>query len=307
MPAHAAPELLSLFMIAALGFILKLKGFISADIDKWLAKFVLCIALPCAIIRSLFRVETELDGAFWLRIFAFTGVTYLFMFAFAAVITGLLRVDAVTKRSYLFMAMFNNVGNLAFPVMGALYGDLGLLYATAFTVVFSVLIWTVGLWILRSEKDKFSLRVVFTPPLIAIIAGNIAYFLRIPVPGSVHLSISALGGTLAPFTMLVIGSFLAELRPREILADKQMWVFVASKQLLLPVVFFIAASMLFGDSTIAAICTMMVAMPCAISNAAFMSGRGAGAGFAARVIVLSTIVFMLALPVFVFVLGKFSA
>ena len=304
---HAAPELLSLFFMAALGFFLKRGGFLNTDIDQWLAKFALYIALPCTVILSLFRTQAGLNGAYWLRIFAFTAAAYLFMFVFTTAITSPFRGGSIIKRSYRFMGMFNNVGNLAFPIVGALYGDLGILYATAFTVVFSVLLWTAGLWLLRGEKDKFSLRAIFTPPLIAIIAGYAAYFLRVPVPGPVYISLSRLAGTLAPFAMLIIGSLLAEIRPREMFADKQMWLFVILKQILMPAMFYIAASFIFGDNTIAAICTMMVAMPCAISNAAFMSGRGAGAGFAARAIVLSTLVFLLALPVFVFVLGRLTA
>ena len=73
---------------------------------------------------------------------------------------------------------------MGFPLIRALFGSEGLLYASAFVTVFNILLWTLGYGMVSGKTQmKEVLRSIFTCPcILAVIVGLILYLGRIPVP-----------------------------------------------------------------------------------------------------------------------------
>ncbi|MDR2503963.1 MAG: hypothetical protein LBD82_06260, partial [Deltaproteobacteria bacterium] len=73
-----------------------------------------------------------------------------------------------------------------------------------------------------------------------------------------------------------------------IFLDALLWKIILLKQAALPLVFFGLMRLFVDDRETLSITTLMIAMPSAVSNVAFIKSSGADASLAARVVVSTT-------------------
>ena len=66
-----------------------------------------------------------------------------------------------------FACAFSNAGYMGFPLIRALFGEEGVLYASAFLTMFNILVWTLGVAVLSGKAEpRQVLRSVVTCPCI---------------------------------------------------------------------------------------------------------------------------------------------
>ena len=57
-----------------------------------------------------------------------------------------------------FGAVFSNCGFMGYPLMTALLGSIGVFYGSAYVVVFTVLTWTMGVYMITHDTSKLRLK-----------------------------------------------------------------------------------------------------------------------------------------------------
>jgi len=288
-------EIFSLIALLAVGIIIKKKGHVSAEMERGLGNFMLYISIPAMLIVSLNNLDVGTDLDFWLRLPALVGGAYVFIIVFSLASVRFLRYSAHRRNTLTIMMIFSNVGNIAIPVLGAMFGSEGILYSAMFMLFFSALLWTIGLVILRGSAAGLTFRMFLSPPLVAVFVGLALFFSPFQLPHFVALPLAQLGSTVVLLGMLIVGFALATLKPADILGNKPLWGIVLFRQLAMPPIFFILASLIVSDWRAVAITTMMVAMPSGVSAAAFVINYNGDGALAAQAVVATTFV---ALPVF---------
>ena len=100
---------------------------------------------------------------------------------------------------------------MGFPLIEALFGAEGLLYASIFNTFFNILIWTAGTALLApGSQEKHSLgQLLKKPALLAVVLGLILYLGQVPVPDLISTPLSLLGGMNTPLSMLITGIIIA--------------------------------------------------------------------------------------------------
>ena len=75
---------------------------------------------------------------------------------------------------------------MGLPLISALFGSEGLLYASAFFTMFNLLLWTVGYSMVSGSSDpkKVAQSLLHCPAIYAIVVGLVLYLLQIRCPTS---------------------------------------------------------------------------------------------------------------------------
>ena len=114
-----------------------------------------------------------------------------------------------------FAVTYDNCGFIGVPLGYALFGNIGVIYATVFVAVFHIFCWTHGIMLL--DKGGFQLKKLINPCLIAVIAGMAFFIFQIRLPESIDFAMSAIGDMNTPLAMLLSGAIMTQLNFKEVL------------------------------------------------------------------------------------------
>ena len=90
---------------------------------------------------------------------------------------------------------FVQCGFIGVPLGYALFGNIGVIYATVFVAVFHIFCWTRGIMLL--DKGGFQLKKLINPCLIAVIAGMVFFIFQIRLSESIDFAMGAMTITMA--------------------------------------------------------------------------------------------------------------
>lgn len=202
---------------------------VSGDFDKQLTSFVMKLALPCMIVRSM-------SGAFSWEELKNCGRLVVIALILWAVTFGLgqaayrLMGKTASARIMRFGMMYTNFTFVGIPVMEALYGDTGVFYFVVFLVPYRMIYYSSAEPLLsppglehkeRTLADK--LKGWFSPPVVAVFAGLLLYVTQLQLPAPVSGVINALGGCASPLGMVLCGISLGRYDFKKLLRPRYLW------------------------------------------------------------------------------------
>ena len=198
------------------------------------------------------------------------------------------------------MMMFGNVGFMGFPVIETIFGSGALIYAFIFNVVFQVLVYSVGIIIIRKPGKEFSLKKLANMPLISACVAIILFFLKVRLPGPINSSLEFLGNITTPMAMIILGSIIANMRLGELFNGWRVYIFAAVKLLLVPLAALLLMKVLPIESDLVKGCMVVLsAMPVA-TNASMLAIEYEGdVELTSKGIFFTTLLCMLTIPVIV--------
>ena len=137
-----AQQVAELFILIGLGALGAKTGLLRPEGKQTLSNLLVNLVVPAMIINS-YRMEFSAE------------ILHNLMAAFAlstlSILLGLVITLLFTARSrdsrtpiFRFACVFSNAGYMGLPLISALFGSEGLLYASAFFTMFNLLLWTVG-------------------------------------------------------------------------------------------------------------------------------------------------------------------
>ena len=199
-----------------------------------------------------------------------------------------------------FACAFSNAGYMGFPLIRALFGAEGLLYASGFVTVFNILIWTIGYVVVSGKVDpKETVRAVVTCPcIIAVAAGLVIYLARIPVPELLTGPIGAIGDMNTPLSMIITGATIASSDLKKLLKNKNLFLVWALRMLAIPAVELVIFGLLGLHGMVPTIVLLLEACPCAAITTMFSIQYHHDEELAAGAVVFSTLSSILTLPLY---------
>lgn len=293
-----------LFIIIALGALLRATKV--AD-EKWieiLNKYELYIGLPALIVYNVLGVDAKNvignDVIFYnfALLIAIMGLTYL--------VAALLKLEKSIRNTYVICIFFGNIAYLGLPIITSLVKDSGG-SVSIHVAIYILVLFTLGIGILEaSMKQKKSLltivKNVFKSPLVlAALAGILLFLLQIHPPEVIKKTLQLVAGTSSPMALLALGMFIY----RKIKFDKEtlhVFVLVFLKILVVPAIFFAFAlaaniKMKFNISIIEA------AMPLAVTPFALSQIYPLNKNIISLSVLISTVLSILSIPLIVSIIG----
>ena len=209
-------QVLILFILIGMGYGLgKLKMFNDGAV-KCINDLIIYIVNPCLIINAFQRkFDSQLLNGF---VNALVGA--LIAHALSVIIAVLVfRKQEEGKRKVLrFASIFSNCGFMGVPLLAALLGDEGVFYGAAYLVVFNLVIWSLGQYMMAKGSNGFdNKKIILNPGVIAVIIGLTFFFASISLPNVILEPIKYMAGLNTPVPMLIIGYTLSKFSIKDLL------------------------------------------------------------------------------------------
>ncbi|NLC52396.1 MAG: AEC family transporter [Firmicutes bacterium] len=296
-------QVLILFGIMIIGFLARKKNVMTATTTKDLTRLLLNVTCPLTIFTS-FQLEysrSMLYGAG--QVFAFTIVVHLFALLIGLVIFN--RYPEPVKRVLRFVTIFSNCGFMGFPLLQSVYGKSGVFYGSFYVIGFNLFIWTVGIRIYTGREGEFSWKkVLANPNIIAVGLGLITFLHPVKLPIPAYSAMEMVGGMNTPLSMLLVGATLTEVSPGELFSGWPVYYGSLVRLILMPFFALITTSLLNFSPLLQGVCVLVTATPAAVLTTPFAAKYNGDTHLSSRLTLLSTVLSVITLPFFVFLLNR---
>ncbi len=292
-----------LFVLIIIGFICGKTGVVTQEGKKVLSNLLVTIIMPAMILNSYLSSDFNPQVLNNLLL-AFGLSTAAILFAMAVSFLLTFKMKTNNKKVLWFAFSYSNAAYMGFPLIQGLFGDEGMLYASAFATMFNVIVWSVGYAVMSGETKgkQIAKSVSKSPVTYAVILGLVIYLCRIPLPTVIKQPISLVGSMTTPLSMIIIGVMIAGSKVKSILGNKEVWLSVAVRLVLIPAITF-GLFYLFGiGGMVGSVILIQAACPTAATTSVLAIQFGHDESVGAGTVVLSTICSIVTLTVFALLL-----
>ena len=205
-----------------------------------------------------------------------------------------------------FATTFSNAAYMGFPLIQAMYGSEGVLYASVYVTVFNILLWTVGIvYVSESMSFKELLKKIVTcPPIISVAVGLVIFLARIPVADVLKDTFNVVGGMNTPLSMIITGITISQFPLLSILKDKRVYFTVILRMFIIPVICTLVMYLIHARGMVAVITIILEACPCAAITTLFAIKFGHDQKLAVGAVTLSTLISIITLPCLALLAGE---
>lgn len=294
----------TLFAMMVIGASLKKRGIIDGNGKKCLTDLCVNMVIPCNIFKScliefnmgIFRsCALLLASAVIMQLLCLTLNRFVFN-----------RYPTQQKKVLQYCTIVPMSGFLGNPIAEGIYNELGVLYTSIFLIPMRVVMWSVGTTYfvadMEVDKKKVLKNILTHPCLVAIYLGVFCMVTQIPLPGIVTETVRYIGSCNSALTMFIVGTILADVKLPTIV-NRDTLTFSVFRLLLLPAVAFGVGRVLGLDPVSLGISVLMTGMPAGATAAIFAARYESDAPFATKCVVMSTLLSMLTLPVWCYLVG----
>ena len=281
------------------GYLLMKKKLVRPDSISTLATLLLYVCSPFQTIYAMQQVEYS---PYMVKYLAITlGLGFLLMggvMALLYIITAKKQTE-VPWRICITAAVMGNCGFMGIPLLEALLPEYpqAVGFASMFFVAYNVLMWTMVSFIITRDKKYISAKKIFmNPSVIAMGISLVMFFARIKVAGQVSDVISLLSKMCTPLCMLILGMRLALVPIKPIFTSFVQYAAIALKLIVFPLLTLLICSILPLEREYAVGMYILGCAPVGNMVLSFAELLGEGQDTAANVVLLSTLLSMITIP-----------
>ncbi len=287
-----------MFLLVSIGIILKKRGIITDEGKNVLTDLVVCIILPCNVINSFyveFSKDILINGMVIFVVSCALQVLCTFLSS-----TLFNRVHEEKRPVLQYATVCSNAGFLGNPVVEGIYGSKGLLYASIYLIPQRIVMWSAGLSYFTESTDKKDLikKVISHPCIIAVGIGLFIMISQVKLPVFLSDTIKSVSGCTTAVSMILIGSILADIDMKDI-GSKTMWAFSLLRLVIIPLIVLIGCKIVNVHELVTGVAVILAGMPAAI----LASKYDGDAEFASKYVVLTTILSIVAIPMWCSILS----
>lgn len=291
-------QILVLFALILIGYAAQKAKLLPEETGKVISDLVINISNPCTILYSVFTSDRLLSNGQVLLFLGITTLVYIGTMLIAIPVPKILRVKSSQAGMYRYMTVFGNVGFLGIPVLRALMGADAVFLCSILNIVFNLSVYTYGQIQVAGDPSQrqITVKMFFTPIMIASYLSLILYLLNWKAPGGVLSVLSLLDRTTSPLAMLAIGCSMAAYSLRDIFLNWRVYVFSLVKLILVPVLTWAVLMPWLHSDLMLGVLVTCAAMPVA-TNATLMATKYNGdVKLAASGVFITTLFSLVALP-----------
>ena len=286
-----------LFLLIFAGFACVKTGVVKPEAKKAFSDLLIYLIVPAMVINSYL---TEFDPKVLQNLLRSFGLsTLLLLLGLGLTFLLTLRIGQQKNTPILrFACIFSNAAYMGFPLIQALFGAEGLLYASAYVTVFNILLWTVGYAMVSGKvRPKEVLHSILTTPVLwSVLFGLTLYLGRVHVPELIRQPLQLIGGMNTPLSMIITGMLIAGSKPERLLGNREIYRIILIRMLLIPTVSFFLFALLGIRGMAAEVVLLLEACPCAAITSVFAVQFGYDEDLAAGSVVITTCISILILP-----------
>lgn len=289
-------QVLILFLLMAVGFALGKAKLMDDRGSLALSNIVMYVVAPAMLVVAFQRERNDADlHNFWLSL-ALSAAVHVVGILLAL----LLRGRDGSCRELRFGVVFSNCAFVGYPLMLPLLGSIGVFYGSAYVVVFTVLSWTVGVYMMTGDAKKLRLRnVVLNPGIISVVAAVALYLLSVSLPELVLAPLTYLASMNTPLPIMVVGYQLSHANFGRAFSDRRSWLALALRLVVIPLLTIGGCMLLRVDSVVAMVMVIAASTPPAALLGMFAQKFDCDTQLAASMVSVYTAVSVVTIPLVV--------
>jgi predicted permease len=278
------------FILAGVGFIWVKAGW--AYEIEFVTRLAMTLSVPALIFVALMQADISPDTLS--NLFFSSVAAYV---ALAAVIWILAKVANLSLPTYWAPLIFGNTGNLGLPLALFAFGEVGLGYAVIVFAVMAIGSFSIGVWMVSGGG---SVAKIFKEPMVwATLAGALFLTQGWQTPVWATNTLELLGQMAIPLMLITLGVALARLQ----MTTLSRAIVLSIVKLAVSVGIAWTVGRWFNLNDIAfAVLVVQIATPVAVTSYLLAQKYGADANEVAGLVIASTALSVIALPVLLAVL-----
>lgn len=297
-------QVIILFILIFIGFILNKANILNEVGAKAVTDIVLYIATPAVIIKSFIR-EFSPDLLKNLGIGFLAGIIAHIIFILLSIL--LLRSKDISKQKILqFGVIFSNCGYMSLPLLQAVLGDDGVFYGATYIAVFQIATWSYGLFLMGDGfKSMTPKKVILSPGIIGFAVAFIIFVLEIPVPSIIREPINYMASLNTPLPMIIIGYHLANSNFLKGLLDIRLLFATVLKLVVFPLIAIFGFYICGIKGTMPMALTTCISAPTAALCTMFASKFERDTSLSVTMVSLTTLLSIISMPLIATLAEKF--
>ena len=307
-------------LIMLLGYILRKQGWLADSFGGNVSKLITQIALPASIFMS---VQNNLTRGKLFNLFAglllpFIGVVISYIVAF--ILVKVLKVKVGRRGVFINTIANANTIFIGMPLNLALFGSAATSYFLIYYIINTVSTWAFGVFLIKNDDptlvkaekqhNKINWRKILPMPLVGFFVAVIWLLTGIQLPKFLGDTFNYVGNLVTPLSLIYIGIVLANAGLKSIHFDKDTVFALLGRFILAPVVMILLVKW-FGPTVLHLDIASLMGKTFIVQSATpalavlpILAGEAHGdVDYATNVVVLSTLLFIIVVPVLMFIIG----
>lgn len=288
-------QVMILMIMISVGFAAAKAKIMTAEGARCCTDIALIIATPCVIIKSLIReYSNEIMKSLAFAIFITLLVQVLMIFLSRLILHS---KDKARERVLRFGTIFANCGFMSLPLQQVILGADGTLYGSAYVIMFNLVIWSYGVFLISGDKKYIKPKKLFVNPgIIGLAIGLVIFIFSIPIPKIIYSAIDYMSALYTPLPMLIIGYHLAQNNPLTAFKDPKCLLAVLLSMIVYPLAVLGFLYLIGVRGTLLVSVIISVSAPVAAITTMFSSKYGADTPLSVDMVSLSTVAAAVTMP-----------
>ncbi len=288
-----ARQIVRMFILAGIGYLLFKGGKISREGSKALGNILIYLVLPAVIING-FLVDRTPEHVMGLLYSALSAAGLLIMSILVS--RAFFRKDAIAA----FAGAFSNPGFFGIPLILASLGQGAVFYAAGFIAFLNIGQWTYGVSIMNGQPIREGLKpgkLIRAPFVIAVLIGLILFAVGIRMPAIVTDTLSTVTALNTPLAMFTVGIYLAQTDIKRMFTRRSLYAVSGIRLVLVPLIALALLSLLpaaWHDMKM----VLLLAVSCPVGSnvAVYAQLHGKDHAYAVETVVISTLFSLVTIP-----------
>lgn len=297
--------ILGIAAVMVTGFFLRRRGIVSEEGGAAVSRLCADVLVPAMILQSMLMELTPeiLRQSVWLL--ACSAVLLFFSWCLGHIMVRLYHSPPEDSLIHRYCILFSNFGLVGLPIAEGLYGQPGVFYFTMAILIPRVVFNSFGILMMRGRSDGKALtwRSFVNMPLLAVALAILLDVLHLGLWAPVQQFIALLAKANAPMGLLAVGLNLGGAKISDGIREVPLWCTLAVRLLALPLLtVFVIRAMPVGI-LLKQVTVLNAALPCPAMASVLARRYGRNAALGSELVLLSTVLSILTIPLILWICG----
>lgn len=291
-------QVLTLFILLALGFVLGKAKVITKEGSTGLVNLVMYIVTPAMNIYAFQQPYVKED----MRNFCIVGAAAAVSILVLAVLGRLFIHDKDPDRcrTLRFALQFTNCGYMGYPLLNAIIGPRAVFFGSAYVAVFNILSWSWGVYAITGERKMLQVRkMLLNPGVIGVAIALALYLLQIRLPDVIGTPLKYMAEMNTPLPMVIVGYQLSHANFKRALSGVWTWVTLGLCLIVSPLLTLGAVLALGLEPLIALVLVIIMSTPPAAVLSLFSQLFGKDTELSSSVVSVYTLISVVTMPLMI--------
>jgi len=301
----------TMFLLLIIGFIARKLGYMDEKLSKGISNLIICVAQPFMIIGSIIGIPySDENIKSGLLILGISAIVHTIAAVVAFFATCRFK-DVDERRITEFGMIFANNGFLGFPILQAVFGDIGVFYGSFYIIVFNIVTWTYGMIVLGKARKQIKMNfknMIINFGTTPCLIGIALFLLKVKFPEPLMEATNYMGSLCTPLSMLIIGGLLANIPWNKMFVNLKVYYQCLVRLIIVPLIVILVTRLLNLDYTFSLFAAILAAMPTAANTSMFAEKYDIKPEYSAHGVGMSTLFSAVTVPVMMLIAkGLFTA